>query len=250
MLALGAMASASAAEIRDFEDIAASPVVITPDPSGRAAVLQVDTTVDVACSVVYGRDDSFGLIAVDSDMDGGAHTDHQPVLGSLEPATDYRYRLQGTAPDGTIYVSEIGTFSTPVAPEGPDNLALGATIVGVSSEYSDAFAASNAFDGDITTAWSSRGDGDEAWVEIDLGAAQAIGDIEFRTRSMSDGSARTESVTVTADGTLYGPFAADERYSELAELGIVAQRLRFDVEASTGGNTGALEIVVLAPEDT
>jgi len=36
----------------------------------------------VACSVVYGTDDSFGLIAVDSDMDGGAHADHHP----LQPA--------------------------------------------------------------------------------------------------------------------------------------------------------------------
>ena len=248
MLMLGAMAYASAADVRDFEEIAASPVVITPDSSGRAAILAVDTSIDVACSVVYGLDESFGLIAVDSDMDGGAHMDHQPVLGGLEPDTDYVYRLQGTAPDGTIYVSEIGTFSTPLALAGPDNLALGATVVGVSSEFSDAFAARNAFDGDITTEWSSRGDGSAAWVEIDLGAPQPIGDIEFRTRSMSDGSARTESFRVTADGTEYGPFPADEPHGELADRGVVAQRLRFDVETSTGGNTGAIEITVSATE--
>ena len=249
MLTLGAMAHASAAEVRDFEQIAASPVVITPDPSGRAAILEVDTSIDVACSVVYGLDESFGLIAVDNDMDGGAHMDHQPLLGGLEPDTDYVYRLQGTAPDGTIYVSETGTFRTPVALDEPDNLALSATIVGVSSEFSDAFAASNAFDGDISTEWSSRGDGDDAWVEIDLGAPWPIGDIEFRTRSMSDGSATTESFRLTADGIEYGPIPADERYGELADLGVVAQRLRFDVESSSGGNTGAIEIVVLAAGD-
>jgi hypothetical protein len=247
MLVLGLMAQAGATEIRDFEDIAATPVVITPDPSGRAAVLEVDTTIDVACSVVYGTDETFGLIAVDNDMDGGAHTDHQPILGGLEPDTTYRYRLQGTAPDGTIYVSEVMTFSTPAALDGPANVALGATIVGVSSEFSDAFAAGNAFDGDPATEWSSRGDGDDAWVEIDLGAPQAIGDIVFRTRSMSDGSATTASYRVTADGVEYGPFGVDEPSGELGELGVVAQVLRFDVEASTGGNTGAVEILVLAP---
>jgi hypothetical protein len=248
MLILGVMAHASAAEVRDFENIAASDVTVTPDPSGRAAVLTVDTTIDVACSVVYGTDESFGRIAVDSDMDGGAHADHHPLMGGLQPDTTYLYRLQGTAPDGTLYVSEVMSFATPAAPEGPDDLALGATVIGVSSEWSDAFAAENAFDGDPTTEWSTRDDGDDAWVEIDLGSAQAIGDVVFRTRSMSDGTATTASYTVTADGATYGPFPADEPFGELADLGVVAQVLRFDVDASTGGNTGAIDILVLAPD--
>ncbi len=248
MLVLGAMAYASAAEVRDFEDIAASEVRITPDPSGRAAILEVDTTIDVACSVVYGTDESFGQIAVDADMDGGAHADHQPVLGGLEPDTAYVYRLQGTAPDGTIYVSEVMAFQTPIAAVGPVNLALDATVTGVSSEWSEAFAAQNAFDGDPTTEWSTRDDGDDAWVEIDLGSSQAIGDIVFRTRSMSDGSATTASYSVTADGVSYGPSPADEPFEELRALGVEARVLRFDVDSSSGGNTGAIEILVLAPE--
>jgi len=200
MLVLGVMAYASAADVRDFEDIAASDVVVTPDPSGLAAILEVDTSIDVACSVVYGTDESFGLIAVDSDMDGGAHADHHPVMGGLEPETTYLYRLQGTAPDGTLYVSEVMSFDTPAAAEGPDNLALGATITGVSSEWSDAFTAENAFDGDPTTEWSTASDGDDAWVEIDLGASQAIGDVIFRTRDRSrrtnrSGSCRTRAST-------------------------------------------------------
>jgi hypothetical protein len=141
--------------------------VITPDPSGRSAVLEVDTAIDVACSVVYGTDESCGLIAVDSDMGGGAHADHQPVLGGLEPDTDYVYRLQGTAPDGTLYVSEVMSLRTAPKPVGgPTNVALDVTVTGASSVFSDAFAAENAFDGDATTEWSSRGDGDEAWVDV------------------------------------------------------------------------------------
>jgi hypothetical protein len=249
LLVLGVVAAGNAQSLQPFNEIQGSEVTVTVDPSGRAATIEVDTTIDVACSVVYGTDDSFGLIAVDTDMDGGAHADHHPALGGLEPGTEYQYRLQGTAPDGSMYVSEVMSFSTPLAIVGPANLALEATITGVSSEWSEAFSAVQAFDGDPTTEWSTQGDGDDAWVEIDLGSAQPIGDIIFRTRSMSDGSATTESYRVTADGVEYGPYAVDDAQAELGELGINAQVLRFDVDTSTGGNTGALEILVLATGD-
>jgi len=246
LLVLGVVAGADAQEVRDFADVQASEIVITPDPGGRSAVLEVETTLDMACSVVYGPDESFGLIAVDDDMAGGGHSDHQPVLGGLEPDTEYIYRMQGTAPDGTIYVSEVGTFTTPPAPVGgAPNLALGATVTGVSSEFSEAFAAEHAFDGDATTAWSSAGDGDDAWVEIDLGEAQRVAEVVFRTRSMGDGSATAETFGVTADGIELGTFPVDSD----VQLDVEAQRLRFDVVSSTGGNTGALEILVLGTPD-
>jgi phosphodiesterase/alkaline phosphatase D-like protein len=215
LLALGLVAAADAAEVHDFSDIQAGQVVITPDPSGRSAVLEVDTAIDVACSVVYGEDETFGHIAVDADMDGGAHRDHGPVMGGLEPDTEYRYRLQGTAPDGAIYVSEVSTFRTPPAPsDARVDLAVEAAVSGVSSQYSDSFAAARAIDGDPSTEWSSRGDGDDAWIELDLGATRSIGEVVFRTRSMSDGTAITHTYSVTADGTELGPFAADETIGE------------------------------------
>jgi hypothetical protein len=246
LLALGLMAQAGAQSLRDFAEIQATPVTVTPDPSGRSALLEVDTTIDVACSVVYGTDTTFGLIAVDSDMDGGAHTDHSPVMGSLEPDTEYRYRLQGTAPDGSMYVSEVMTFRTPPEPVGgPLNVALGATILDASSEFSEAFAAERAFDGDATTAWSSRGDGDDAWVEIDLGAERRIDELSFRTRSMSDGTSITQTYRVSADGVDIGTFEADKTVA----VDLEARVLRFDVESSTGGNTGAIEILVLQDAD-
>lgn len=242
MLILGVVAAASAGPIEDFRDIQASPITVTPDPSGRSATLEVETTIDAACSVVYGPDESFGSIAVDGDMDGGAHADHHPVIGGLMPDTEYLYRLQGTATDGTIYVSEVMSFRTPPEPVGgPANFALDAVVSGVSSEFSDAFAAANAFDGDGTTEWSSSGDGDDAWVEIDLGAPRHVAEIVFHTRSMNDGSSVTETYAVTADGQEVGEFAADTP----APIDREAQVLRFDVLSSSGGNTGAVEIQVL-----
>jgi hypothetical protein len=247
LLVLGIVAQAGAAAIEPFSAIQASPVVISPDASGRSAVLEVETSRDVACSVVYGETDAFGLIAVDNDMDGGAHADHQPVMGGLTPDTEYQYRLQGTAPDGTIYVSEVMSFRTPPEPlGGPPNLALGAAISGVSSEFSASFAASNAFDGDATTEWSTQGDGDDAWVEIDLGSPQAVSEVLFRTRSMGDGSSITDTYALTADGAAIGEFSADVP----AAVQITAQVLRFDVVSSSGGNTGAVEILVLGDATT
>lgn len=242
LLLLGVVAQASAAQVGDFRDIQESPIVITPDPSGRSAILEVETSIDVACSVVYGSDESFGLIAVDNDMEGGAHADHHPLMGGLQPDTEYHYRVQGTASDGTIYVSDIMTFRTPPEPTGgPVNLALEATVIGVSSEFSDAFRAQNAFDGDAATEWSSRGDGDGAWIEIDLGSPRHVSDVVLRTRSMTDGSAITETFSITADGVTLGTFAADLP----ASIDLDAQTLRFDVISSSGGNTGAIEILVL-----
>lgn len=246
LLLAGVTAAADAQHLRDFEEIQATSVVVTPDPGGRSAVLQVDTTIEVACSVVYGEDESFGLIAVDNDMDGGAHADHQPVLAGLEPDTTYTYRLQGTAPDGALYVSKLMTFRTPPAPVGgPIDLALDATISGVSSEWSEAFAAANAIDGDPTTEWSSRGDGDDAWIEIDLGSPRWIDEVEFRTRSMSDGTAQAYTYAITADGVLIGDYPVEST----VVIDLEARVLRFDVTSSSGGNTGAIEILVLDTGD-
>jgi F5/8 type C domain len=242
MLVLGVTAAADAGSIEDFSTIEATPITVTPDPGGRSAILEVETTIDVACSVVYGTDAAFGSIAVDSDMNGGAHADHHPVMGGLTPDTEYLYRVQGTATDGTIYMSDVMSFRTPPAPTGgPPNLALDAVVTGVSSEFSSAFTAANAFDGDGSTEWSSAGDGDDAWIEIDLGSPRQVAEVIFHTRAMSDGSSITQTYQITADGAIIGQFSADEP----AELDTEAQVLRFDVLSSSGGNTGAVEIEVL-----
>jgi hypothetical protein len=70
-----------------------------------------------------------------------------------------------------------------------------------------------------------------------------IGEVIFRTRSMSDGSSITETYGITADGVDVGEFQADTA----AAVDIEARVLRFDVAASSGGNTGAVEILVLEP---
>ena len=62
---------------------------------------------------------------------------------------------------------------------------------------------------------------------------------------MADGSSVTDSFSVSLDGVEHGPFPAGP---EPVALEGRARVLRFDVVSSTGGNTGAVEVEVLATE--
>ncbi|MGY1723117.1 fibronectin type III domain-containing protein [Blastococcus sp. SYSU DS0533] len=118
-----------------------APVVV-PDPSGASATPQVATAIDMACAVVFGREESLGDgIATDADMGGGAHTEHRAVMRGVEPGTEHFYRVRGSGTDGRgrLYRSELMTFRTPEAEaaEVPgEDVALGAEVVDVSSEFS------------------------------------------------------------------------------------------------------------------
>lgn len=57
----------------------------------------------------------------------------------------------------------------------------------------------NAIDDAGTTEWSSAGDGDDAFVTIDLGAERDIAGVEYITRSMLDGTAIAETFTVSIE---------------------------------------------------
>ena len=67
---------------------------------------------------------------------------------------------------------------------------------------------------------------------------------------MGDGTATTTEFTVTVDGgAIFGPFAAgDQDDPGFAEAVFTGQVLRYDVVASTGGNTGAIEVKAFAPQ--
>ncbi len=240
--------STASSGVQPIEPILAGEIRIDTDPSGTSATLAVDTTIPVACSVIYGQDDSFGSIAVDSDMQGGAHEDHGPLLVGLAPDTEYKYILQGSDAAGTIYRSEVMTFTTPVAEESTlgQNLASGGTIIGTSSEFSDTFAADNAIDGDPATEWSTAGDGNDAWIEIDLGQDEEIGVVAFRTRQMTDGSAITQTFTVTIAGTSFGPYPAGTDPVVLDQP-VTGRVVRFDADETSGGNTGATEVEIYPP---
>ena len=237
------------AEVRPFEEVQASDLVFEPDPTNPTrAVFHVTTTEPMICAIVWGETEDLGRFNNSLNMAGTGIVEHDVFLPDVESGREYVYVVQGTTAAGTLYRSEVGTFSVdlPTATtvdRGP-NLARGAEIIDVSSAFSDAFAAIHAVDGDLSTEWSSSGDGDDARIEIDLGDVVEVGGVEFLTRSMTDGSSVTETFTVAVDGgDPLGPFPAGTPADPaVADVDVAGRTFRFEVDSSTGGNTGAVEI--------
>ncbi len=245
--------AAVTSDTRPLEEAAAGGPPHIVDITDTDAVLIFESSIPLACSVVYGETTGYGHIAVDQDMAGGAHTDHHPLLVGLAPDTEYYYRVQGTAADGTLYVGEGGTFRTLPAQEATEvnlaSLEAGARVIAVSSNFGGAandepWGAESAIDGNRGTAWSSDGDGNDAFLEVELAEPAQVHAVEVWTRSMSDGTAQILAFTLTTDtGDVLGPFeladVADPNRFELED--VVARSLRLDVVDSSGGNTGLIE---------
>ena len=245
----------SAYDIRSLEQVSTDGLPQVVDVTHTDAVLIFESSIPLACSVVYGKTTGYGMIAVDQDMAGGAHIDHHPLLLSLEPDSEYHYRVQGTAADGTLYVGEDATFRTLPAEEKADvnlaSLEAGARVTAVSSNFGGAandqsWGADSAIDGSRGTAWSSAGDGNAAFVEVELAGLAQLHAVEVWTRSMSDGTAQILSFTLTTDaGEVLGPFTLQDAAQPYRfEVNVVARSLRLDVVDSSGGNTGLVEFAV------
>lgn len=256
LLALTACGASTDPEVRPFSEVQDSPFVFEADPFGTDGIFRVTTTEPMICAIVWGETEDFGNFNNSLAMSGTGIVEHDVVLVGAEPGVEYVFKVQGSTADGTLYESEVGTFvipddgdAEPPAVPDADNLAVGATIVEASSEFSDAFAAEFAVDGDPSTEWSTDGSGDDAHLTIDLGEPVEIGGVAFVTRAMADGSAVTETFTVTVDdGDPLGPFPAGTLAdAAVADVTATGQVVRFDVDTSTGGNTGAVEVQVFGP---
>lgn len=239
--------------VHPIDEILVEPPRIEAGTS--SATVNVTTRIPVACAVVYGTTQQYGSIATDTDMAGGAHAEHHPLLVGLEPNTLYYLRLQGVGPDGTLYRSQEYTIRTPPASStsGPVNLAssaAGARVSGVSSQFGgeaedSAFAASRAIDGDPSTQWSSNGDGDQAWIEIELPALTQVTRVGLWTRTMGSTAQILSFRIVTDQGGEFGPFELpDAAQIHYFDVDFSGRRLRFEAIETSGGNTGAVEIEV------
>lgn len=158
-----------------------------------SVVLTLKTGAPAFCQVNYGTTTAYGLMRRMSMT--GPMDDHRILLPGLEPDTLYHVRLTAVDTGARLYQSGDLTFRTKPAGQGAPvgrnaaTLAAGARVVGVSSNYghqgnAGPFGAHNAIDGDAATEWSSNGDGDRAWIEIELPDATRLVAIGFWTRTM------------------------------------------------------------------
>lgn len=255
--ACGSDDSGGSSDVRPFAEVQASEFVFEADPTNlERGIFRVATTEPMICAIVWGPTEELGNFNNSLAMNGTGIIDHDVFLPGAVAGETYSFRVQGSTADGSLYTSETDTFTIPAVEIDPPpsdeatgvNLALDASIVEVSSEFNDSFTAENAIDDSGTTEWSSAGDGDDAFITLDLGASEQVSAVEFITRSMLDGTAVTETFTVTIDDSAtFGPFAAGTPVDpNPAEIGAPGRVLRFDVDTSTGGNVGAVEIRVLS----
>ncbi|MDA0334937.1 MAG: discoidin domain-containing protein [bacterium] len=233
------------------------------DVSGTRAVIRFGTSRPTTCETEFGQDAAaLDRSATDPTMGPELYAlDHQVPLEDLLPATRYYYRARATDEQGVVFRSAIQQFVTEDAPVAPlltnfASLDQGSAIVAVSSNFGGAvngatWGANSAIDGLMSTEWATNGDGDNAWLDIDLGQVRQITRIEFRSRVMPDSTSIVRSIQLRFDeSSVLAPYSTpdpDVLYGFDLETAISARRVFVEAVTTTGGNTGAREIRLLGP---
>lgn len=254
----GAPGSPVEGELLPFSLVQENDFAFESDPTDpNRGIFRVRTIEPMICAIVWGETEEFGNFNNSLAMNGTGIIDHDVVLPGAEQGRTYFFQVQGSTADGGQYRSDVGTFTVPVDESAASaeiaahgaNLALDADVIDVSSVFGPGWEAENAIDDDTNSEWASQGDGDRGFITIDLGAPHEIAGVEFLTRSMLDGTATTEMYTVTVDdGDPIGPFpAGNPAEPGFSALELNGQKFRFEVDTSSGGNVGAVEVRVFAP---
>lgn len=139
------------------------------------------------------------------------------------------------------------------------SLDAGALVASVSSNASNGpnhgfWGANFALDENPATAWMSNGDGDNAFIDVQLSLPSVPHAVEAWTRSTISGGSQISTFTVTtnagsATSEMFGPFTLPDKFRayrfEIAPTQVV-NTMRLDVVDSSGGNTGLLSFEVYA----
>jgi len=229
----------------------AEPEVI--EVSGSGASIGFSTGELTLGSTAIGLSNDFGRIARAPGREPSK--DHEVSLPGLESESEYYSETITIDEKGKLIRSEMISFKTLelAAEDYGENFALrdkGADVSGVSSNFGNdiagSFGALNAIDGDPGTEWSSQGEGDNAWIEIELAEEIEVTGFGFWSRTMGDTGEIRKLRLLNGAGEVLGEFEIPdaEKLYNFTLSPVQAQKLRFEVVDSTGGNTGARVINV------
>jgi hypothetical protein len=227
------------------------------------ALIRFETSRPTRCHLEFGlAPDVLDGRATDPDMEAGTYViQHKVPLEDLTPDTVYYFTAVATDSDGIDYHSAMGEVMTgpPVAVDSLMNVALsdnGTTVAGVSSNFADAgvtspYGANKAIDGRMNTEWSTDYDGNDAFLELDLGKPRDIRFIGFRSREMTDGTSIIRSFTLDVDGEItLGPYETPDpsvRYVIELPARVTTRYVRMNAIDTSGGNTGLRELQLFVP---
>ena len=232
---------------------------ISADPSALAplSVLSIDENNLADGSLVVG--------GVWVDTHYNVHYSRETRI-PLSEVVKYMPTKQPTKPPSVVDSNSLSTKESSLCPKGSlRNIASasqGAFILDVSSSYSEAFIASNAIDEDPSTQWSSKGDGDDAYITIQLPFPSNIVYVDFYTRTMGTSAQIVEyqieagnvfdNLEIAAESCVLpdasksyecGLDLSDENDPQSGGMRNVTL-VNFRVTASSGGNTGAVDLSV------
>lgn len=234
--------------------------------TANRAVIKFDTTIPTTCEAQYGTSKGeLNKTARDPNMaEGSFELVHEVPVEDLASGTAYFYRAKAADASGLIQYSETLSFTTLAGtPAGSAinvaSLNQGAIISEVSSNFGgsgsgndSAWGANNAIDDSMSSEWATNGDGNNAYLVINLSREFVLTGVGFRSRKMGDGSSIITSFKlVFADQSERGPFLTpdpDQSYSFDFESPIKSQQVKFVALTTTGGNTGAKAIQIF-PRD-
>ncbi len=230
-----------------------------PDVSeveAQSALVSFGTTVPTLASTAFGPGEALGRSARMSHTE--PFTDHRVQLLALDPETQYRAEVALIDAAANVYRAEPVSFRTTAAPTSADgafgpNLAVQGAVRAVSSNWGgggddSSFGADHAIDGDPKTEWSSDGEGDDAWIEIELAAPTEIAGVGVWSRTMGNSADILRFRVLNGAGEALGEFDLPDvkRLHAFALAPTTLSVLRFEVVESTGGNTGLRELEVYA----
>ena len=250
--ACGSSQSEGLLALEDIPNGFEGPEVLTV--GADSASIRFDTGVPTVCNSPFGETTNYGEVAT-IPMFSGATLDHVVTFAGLDADTTYHYQIIATDNQDNVYRSGDFTFTT-AAESGNkivnDNwlsLENGAIVSDVSSNFGNGdndkqWGANSAIDGSTASEWSSRGDGDEAFIEIQMAEEVQVSSLVAHTRSMANDTAQIFSFNVTTDkGETYGPFELpDADGAHEFEVDFIASTLLFEAVSTNGGNTGFVEL--------
>jgi len=201
---------------------------LQPAPAGRAlqsgpdvaeveaqsALVTFNTRVPTLASTAFGPGEALGRSARMSNTE--PFTDHRVQLLALDPETPYRAEVALIDAAANVYRAKPVSFKTAAASVSADgafgpNVAAEGTVRAVSSNWGgggndSSFGANHAIDGDPKTEWSSDGEGDDAWIEIELAEPAEIVGIGVWSRTMGDSADILRFRVLSGEGEELGVF--------------------------------------------
>lgn len=233
----------------------------------ESALVRFTTSAPVLGSLEYAQSGaSLDNVAVDPTADPQVgRTSHAIPLLGLSADTSWTVQARGVDTLGVLHVSKPLQFTTLASQAQPvtGNVALaahGTTISAVSSNFkglpnSSSYGADKAIDGDLETRWLSDGDGDAAYIELDLGTKRTVARVGLRAYGQlpEPVTGHIQTARVLFDGADSGLGTVsledpDAVYSFDLPAPATVRRVRVEAVTTSGGNTGLREVQLFTPD--